>query len=209
MSDDELFYPNRWGRGILTSGEEIIGKKGMAALLNLAGLPELIDNYPPDNMKKEFPFTSVSKIQQAFWEMYGPRGAQVFATRAGEATFNDALNQFGSVAKAAQLAMSVGSLEARIKIGLEFFAKFFNTVSDQKVRIEEDDDNWYWVIEHCPMCWNRKANEPLGHLGVGVLKAALAWASGGEIFHIQEYKCIAMGDKEGSIRIEKPKRYQA
>jgi predicted hydrocarbon binding protein len=209
MSDEEFFYPNRWGRGVLTSGEEIIGKKGMAALLNLAGLPELINNYPPDDMKKEFPFTSVSKIQQAFWDMYGSGGAQVFATRAGEATFNAALNQFGSVAKAAQLAMSAGSPEARIKIGLEFFAKFFNTVSDQKVRIEDDDDYWYWVIERCPMCWNRTANEPLGHLGVGVLKAAAAWANGGETFRIQEHKCIAMGDKEGSMRIEKPKKKQA
>ena len=151
MSDDEFYYPNRWGRGVLTSGEEIIGKKSMAALLNLAGLPELINNYPPDDMKKEIPFTSVSKIQQAFWDMYGSRDAQVFATRAGEATFNAALNQFGSVAKAAQLAMSAGSPEARIKIGLEFFAKFFNTISDQKVRIEDDDDYWYWVTERCPM----------------------------------------------------------
>ncbi|RMF39755.1 MAG: 4-vinyl reductase [Anaerolineae bacterium] len=201
---EQYFYPNRWGRVVLTSAEEILGEKGVAALLNLAGLPHLIGNYPPDNMEKAFPFEYVSKIQQAFWEMYGGRGAQVFATRAGEQSFADGLSQFGKVAQAAQMAMRVGSLERRIKIGLEFFAKFFNAVSDQKVRVEEDETHWKWVIERCPMCWGRTADEPVCHLGVGVLKAATAWASEGQRFRIKPVQCKAMGAEEGVILIDKP-----
>jgi hypothetical protein len=91
MSSDEkqYFYPNRWPRIILMSTEEIVGEKGVAALLNLAGLPEYIQNYPDDNMKKEFPFEDVGKLQQAYWDMYGPRGARVFATRAGRSRYED------------------------------------------------------------------------------------------------------------------------
>src|SRR5262245_33346360 len=128
-SDEELFYPNRWPRIILMSAEEIVGEKGVAALLNLAGLPQYIGNYPPDNMKKEFSFAHIGKLQQAFWDMYGPRGARVFATRAGEKTFNDGLSSFGAVAKAAQAAMKITSVEKRMTTALQFFAKFFNTVS--------------------------------------------------------------------------------
>ena len=52
---DEYYYPNIWGRSILTAAEDILGEKGVNALLNLAGLEQYINNYPPDNIKKEFP----------------------------------------------------------------------------------------------------------------------------------------------------------
>ncbi len=200
---EKLFYPNKWGRGVLTSAEEIMGEKGIAALLNMAKMPELIGKYPPDNMKKEFNFNQLSKLQQAFWEMYGSRGARVFATRAGEATFLNSLAGFKSVVAAAEVAMKVGSLDAKVKIGLEFFSKFFNAVSDQKVSIGEDDKHWLWIIETCPMCWNRKADEPICHLGVGVLQAAGGWMSGGKRFRILEVECKAKGNKNCVYAIEK------
>ncbi|MCB8943103.1 MAG: 4-vinyl reductase [Ardenticatenaceae bacterium] len=206
MSESEigLYYPNRWPRIIMISTEEIIGEKGVAALLNLAGLPQYIRNYPPDNMKKEFPFEHVGKLQQAFWDMYGPRGARVFATRAGAKTFNDGLESFGAVAQAARAAMRIGSLEKRISIGLNFFAKFFNTVSDQKVRVEESDEEWTWNIEKCPMCTGRTATEPVCHLAVGVLQAALEnFADKDRRYSVKPTHCIAMGHEEGIIVVDK------
>ena len=66
IEGQKYFYPNRWARIILTSAEEIVGDKGVAALLNMAGLQKYIGNYPPDNMEKEFSFTEIGKLQQAF-----------------------------------------------------------------------------------------------------------------------------------------------
>ena len=40
MNEQQFYYPNRWGRLVLTSAEEIVGEKGMAALLNMAKIPE-------------------------------------------------------------------------------------------------------------------------------------------------------------------------
>ncbi len=203
MSNDELYYPNRWARIVLTSAEEIVGKPGVAALLNMTSMSDLIDNYPPDNMKKEFTFTRFGKLQQAFWDMYGNRGARVFATRAGEQSFNDGLSRFDTVAKAAQVAMKIGSLEKRISIGLGFFQKFFNTVSDQVVLLEENEKEWRWVIERCPMCAGRKSDQPVCHLAVGVLRAACAWGSDGKQYRITPTQCIASGADKGIIVIEK------
>ena len=204
MSNADRYYPNRWVRIILMSTEEIIGEKGVAALLNLAGLPQYIGNYPPDNMKKEFSFENVGKLQQAFWDMYGPRGARVFATRAGEKTFNDGLESFGAVAKAARAAMRIGTLEKRIGVGLQFFAKFFNTVSDQVVSVEETDTEWHWIIQRCPLCSGRTADHPVCHMAIGVLKAALeGFADKEKRFRIAATHCIAMGHETGVVAIEK------
>ena len=200
---DEFFYPNIWGRSILTSAEEILGDKGVNALLNLVGLTQYIGNYPPDNIKKEFPFSHVAKIQQGLWDMYGSKGARVFATRGGEQTFQHSLSKYDKVQKAAQAAMTIGSMEGRMKAGIVFFSKFFNTVSDQVVHIEEDDTHWKWIIERCPVCWERKAEEPVCHLAIGVLNAASNWASGGHKYRIQETECVAMGDPNCVIMIEK------
>ncbi len=197
------YYPNRWARIILTSAEEIVGEKGVAALLNMAGLSQYIDNYPPDNMDKEFSFTDIGRLQQAFWDMYGPRGARVFATRAGQQSLRDGLTSFGSVARAAQVAMKIGSLDRRINTGLHFFARFFNTVSDQVVHVEEDDEHWTWVIDRCPLCTGRASDKPVCHLAVGVLQGALSWASEGKQFRITPVECIACGDGQSRIKIEK------
>jgi predicted hydrocarbon binding protein len=200
----EYYYPNVWGRSILTAAEEILGAQGVNALLNLAGLPQYIGNYPPDNIKKEFPFEHVAAIQEGLRDMYGTKGARVFATKGGEQTFNHSLEKYGKVQKAAQAAMAVGSMRTRLKAGLLFFAKFFNTVSDQVVRVEEDETHWKWIIERCPMCHGKNANEPVCHLAVGVLNAASNWATGGESLRIKATECIAQGATEGVILLEKP-----
>jgi hypothetical protein len=201
---NQYFYPNVWGRSILTAAEEILGEKGVNALLNLAGLPQYIGNFPPDNIKKEFPFEHVASIQAALREMYGTKGARVFATKGGEQTFNHSLEKYDKVQKAAQAAMAVGSARTRLKTGLLFFAKFFNTVSDQKVRVEEDATHWKWIIEVCPMCHGQKSDEPICHLAVGVLNAASNWATGGEVLRIKAERCIAAGSDVGVILLEKP-----
>jgi len=200
---EQYFYPNIWGRSILTSAEEILGKNGVNALLNLAKLRDYIGNYPPDTIKKEFPFEHVSKLQQGLYDMYGSRGARVFATRGGERTFSHSLSKYDRVQKAAQVAMSVGSTEVRHRVGLQFFSKFFNAVSDQVVRIAEDQSYWYWIIKRCPMCWGRTAVEPVCHLGIGVLRAASSWATGGKKFRIAETECIAMGGEACIYSIDK------
>jgi predicted hydrocarbon binding protein len=200
---DVFHYPNKWARIILTSAEEVMGPQGVRSMLNMAKIPQYIDNYPPDNMKKEFTFEGVGQLQQAIWDMYGNRGARVFAVRAGEQSFKVGLSQFKSVAAAAQVAMRVGTLEGKVKLGLEFFSKFFNTVSDQVVEVGEDEKHWVWTITRCPVCWGRKSDESVCHLAIGVLQAALAWVADGKKFRLLETECKAKGDKNCVIKIEK------
>ena len=51
-----FFYPNKFARITIEALEEVMGKNGLNAILHLAGLSELINNYPVDNLEKEFDF---------------------------------------------------------------------------------------------------------------------------------------------------------
>jgi hypothetical protein len=52
----KLYYPNKMGRIVLTAMENIMGRHGVNAILNLAQLHNLVDNYPPNNLDLGFTF---------------------------------------------------------------------------------------------------------------------------------------------------------
>src|SRR4029453_8903663 len=137
-----LYYPNKFGLIIIKSLEEVMGKNGLNAILNLAGLTYYIENYPADNLDKGFDFAELSAIGVALEEMYGPRGGRGLALRAGRATFSDALKDFGALAEGAARALVVRALRPKPRIGLPAFAKIFSQLSDQYSPVEEKDSEF-------------------------------------------------------------------
>jgi hypothetical protein len=188
------YYPNKIARIALLALEDVMGKNGVNAILNLANLQHLIDNYPPDNLERQFDFADFSAINGALEEMYGPRGGRGLALRAGRATFQDGLRHFGALAGVGDLAFKVLPLQAKLRIGLPAMAKIFSTTSDQYSTVEEKDTHFVYTIHRCPVCWGRKSDRPDCYMAVGLLQAGLKWVSGGQAFRVNESKCIAMGD---------------
>lgn len=191
------------GRIILLAMEEVMGRNGVNAVLNLARLQHLIHNYPPNNFDRQFSFEEVAGIQQALEDMYGPRGARGLALRAGRACFKYGLREFGPVLGISDLAVRMMPLSTKMKVGIEVFAETFNKFSDQVVRLSEDTDNFIWIIERCPVCWQRRSTEPCCHLAVGILQESAYWVSGGRNFQVEETRCIARGDTVCSFNIGK------
>ena len=91
---EQLYYPNKMGRIVLTAMENITGRHGVNAILNLAKLHHLVNNYPPNNLDLGFTFEEFSAIQQTIEEMYGVRGGRGLALRAGRETWKYALKEF-------------------------------------------------------------------------------------------------------------------
>ena len=199
----QFFYPNKMGRIILLAMEEIMGRNGVNAVLNLSKKARLINNYPPNNFDRQFAFEDVGAIQQALDEMYGPRGGRGLALRAGRACFKYGLKEFGPVLGIADLAFRLLPLNMKLKVGAEVFADTFNKYTDQRVRLTDDADQIYWHNERCPICWGRTTDIPCCHLAVGILQESLYWVSGGKNFQVQETACIAHGDEACTIVIEK------
>jgi predicted hydrocarbon binding protein len=199
-----LYYPSKFGLIMIKALEDVMGKNGLNAILNLAGLNNYIDNYPPDNLEKSFDFADVSSINIALEEMYGPRGGRGLALRAGRSTFADALKNFGALAGAGDLAFKVLPLQAKMRIGIPAMAKIFTQVSDQHSTVEEHENEFVYTIHKCPVCWGRTGvDKPACFIAVGLLQEGLKWVSGGNEFRVNESKCIALGDSVCEFIIQK------
>jgi predicted hydrocarbon binding protein len=199
-----LYYPNKFGLITLKSLEDVMGKNGLNAILNLAGLNNYIENYPPDNLEKAFDFAELSSIGVALEEMYGPRGGRGLMLRAGRATFADALKYFGALAGAGDLAFKVLPLQAKMRIGLPAMAKIFSQVSDQLSTVEEKDNELIYTIHKCPCCYGRSGvDKPVCFIAAGLIQESLKWVSGGNEFRVNESKCIALNDPVCEFIIQK------
>lgn len=199
-----FYNTNNYGRIALLSYEEVLGKKGLNILLNLASLGNLIDNYPPANMERDFDFADYTAILVALEDIYGPRGGRGLALRAGRETFKDILDNYGAMAGVTDLAFKVLPLQLKLRIGLSSAAKTFSEASDQLTTVKEDGDTIVWTIHRCPSCWGRQgADKPVCYVTVGFLQASLHWVSNGREFRINESKCCAMGESVCEFVIQK------
>ncbi|OQX65575.1 MAG: 4-vinyl reductase [Anaerolinea sp. 4484_236] len=199
-----LYYPNKFGLITIKALEDVMGRNGLNAILNLAGLNKYADEYPPDNLDKGFDFLELSALGVALEEMYGPRGGRGLALRAGRATFSDALKDFGALAGAGDLAFKVLPLQAKLRIGIPAVAKIFSQVSDQLSTVEEKESEFIYTIHKCPVCWGRQGvDKPVCFIATGLLQEALKWVSGGNEFRVNESRCHAMGDEVCEFIIQK------
>jgi predicted hydrocarbon binding protein len=198
------YYPNKFGLIMLDALEDVMGRNGLNAILNLASLNNLIGNFPEDNLAKGFDFSDISAINQALEEMYGPRGGRGLALRVGRATFSDCLKNFGALAGVGDLAFRVLPLQTKIRIGAPAMAKIFTQMSDQITTVEEKEDVFVYTIHRCPVCWGRSGvDRPVCYIATGLLQEGLKWVSGGNEFRVNESRCVAMGDDVCEFIIQK------
>lgn len=205
MSPDEqdLNYPNKFGRIIIDALEEVMGKNGLHAVLRLAKLEKYINERPPNNLEKKFSFADLTALQIALEEMYGPRGGRGLAIRAGRATFENGLKGVGALVGIGDLAFRVLPLNSKLKIGLPALGRIFSQFSDQISNVSDEGDHFIYTLEQCPMCWRRKEDHPVCYFGLGLLQEALQWVSGGHTFRVDMKTCMAQGDDIGRYVIYK------
>jgi predicted hydrocarbon binding protein len=196
-------YPNKWSRVFLQSIEEIIGYKSLKAVLDQADLKHLIPNTPQNDFVQSMPFSEISRILVSLEQLYGPRGGNGLAFRAGRVFFKTGLKEFGEELRITDTDFRLLPLDKKINVGLEALARLFNQQTDQLVKIEVFPNQTLWITNRCPFCWNRSADSHVCYIEVGMLQEALCWISGGKYFHIEEIECIAMGDSSCTIAIAK------
>ena len=198
----QYYYPQKMGRLILQGMEEVMGTSGVNTVLHLGSLNSIIENYPTTSSERTFSFETVSALQASLEKVYGPRGGRGVALRVGRSSFRYGLKEYGSMLGLTEMAFRLLPLPTKLRTGARVFADLFNKHSDQKVRVDESENKIYWIIEHCPLCWERTADEAICHLAVGVLQEALYWLSGGKVFSVEETACVAQGDETCTIVID-------
>jgi len=198
-----LFYPNKIARIALLALEDVMGKNGVNAILSLANLPNFSENLPADNLNREFDFAWFSSIWGALEELYGPRGGRDLALRAGKATFENGLRNFGALAGAGDLAFKVLPMHTKVKIGLPAMARIFSQTSDQYSTVLEKNDHFVYTIHKCPVCYGRHTDKACCYIATGLIFQGLKWVSGGTEFEVKETRCIAAGDDVCEFQILK------
>ena len=198
----QYYYPQKMGRLILQGMEEVMGTSGVNTVLHLGSLDSIIENYPTTSSERTFSFETVSALQASLEKVYGPRGGRGVALRVGRSSFRYGLKEYGSMLGLTEMAFRLLPLPTKLRTGARVFADLFNKHSDQNVRVDESENKIYWIIEHCPLCWERTADEAICHLAVGVLQEALYWLSGGKVFSVEETTCVARGDETCTIVID-------
>ena len=196
-------YPNLIARIYLGAIEEIMGANGIKALLNMADMKELIGNYPPANLNKEFDFVDFARLNEAMEMMYGPRGGRALSLRAGRKAFDQGLKNFGAMVGVADKAFRMLPLKLKMKVGLGAMARAFSATSDQISYVRETDDHFLYVIERCPVCWGRKSDVPICHAAMGIIVEGLDWGTGGKKFKVSQVTCHASGDPSCDFVISK------
>ena len=198
-----LYYINKGGLITILALENVMGKNGVNAILNMAGLSHLIDNYPPNNLAREFDFADYTALIQALEDMYGPRGGRGLALRAGRATFDRVIKEFGPMVGMADLAFKVLPLVVKVKVWLRVMGETISKLTDQINKVESAGDYYRYRILQCPACWGRKTDKPCCHIATGLLQEGLHWLSGGKEFRVTEVTCIAMGDESCDFLVYK------
>lgn len=203
MSETPAYlYPNRMGRILLESMEEVMGRTGLNALLNLAGQSAWIQELPPADSREGIPFSTISSLLNRLETDYGPRGGRGIAIRIGRTAFKYGMREYGSRLGLTETAFRLLPTGVKIRTGGRILADLFNRETDQRVSVDEKDGKLLWIIERCPICWGRHADAPVCHLAVGMLQESLYWLSSGKIFNVEEIRCIAKGDPTCTMEID-------
>lgn len=197
-----LHYPNKIGRLTLVSLEEVMGPNGVKALLRLAELPQYLDAYPPNDLKKEFPFEAIAQLEEALTTMYGPRGARGLELRAGRVAFTLGLKEFGPLLGMADLALKLMPVTMKLKIVLNATAQTFDRFSDQSSHVEEERNKFVYHITRDPSSLRGDAGLNF-HIARGIIEEATAWVSGGRRFKVEQVTSIALGAPSTAFDIMK------
>jgi hypothetical protein len=198
-----FYYPNKMGRLYLTALEEVLGKNGINAVLHLAEMDQFIDNYPPEDLEKQFDFIYIAALHATLETMYGVRGGGGLEMRAGRVLFSEGLRIYGALYGVEDLAFRNLPLSTKLRIGVPVIAKVFTSLTDQISNSKEYDDHFIYTLERCSMCWKRTSDKPLCHTAVGIIQEALKWVSGGLEFKIEMQSCMACGHAMGELKIHK------
>jgi predicted hydrocarbon binding protein len=179
--------------------EDVLGEKGVAAMLNLAGLSKFIGNYPPDNAEQEVSFSDYTRLCLAVEEFYG-RAARGMLNRIGRAAFRYGREEHPTLFKAAQFYLKLRRPRERIRFVLNSIAKGLSEGANEPSNVTEDAVGMVLNIEYCAACWERRADRPVCHVKVGFVEEAGEWAIGSPV-EVTEIACRALGHATCSYQV--------
>ncbi len=182
MTPDTAVFPcsDQFGHLMLEGAREIIGQAGVNAVVNRAQI-----------LYADGPITggntaSVGHIQSALEELYGQRGGQGVALRAGRSGFNHLLRTEGKEMGLTETNYRMLPSQARIFVGLQLLAQKLSAMITRSVQVEELGGHWLWRMENEVQQGCEGVAQNRCFFIIGFLQEYMMWASGGKYHNVQE-----------------------
>lgn len=188
--------PNKAVLGELLALEDLMGKNGVSAVLNLSGLKAWIDHYPPDNLDRQVDFSEFAAVQVALEEIYGVRAGRNMVRRSAWPALQGLLTDLGALEPLRALAQRHQAPIERVAIAVASFAKAISQVSDQMCQVQPVAAGVELVTRPCPHCWGRQSSDPICHAMIGALEELCSLAAGELRWSVTETACSAVGSEE-------------
>lgn len=204
MAEDPLedpLWPNKFGRIVLLSVEEILGPgdaRRMRAEAGVGGEPVII---PPDDLRLAFSYQHLARIAEVSEAVYGFWASQGIAHRIGQVSFSHFLRSFSREMGWQESAFRLLPEAQKMELGLARMAEFFRQLGRQQVHFVPGEAFSTWHLSPCPFCWQRRSTRPVCQFWIGLLQEALAWLTGGKFYFIEEVACLAAGAQEDTFQI--------
>ncbi|MBT3240288.1 MAG: hypothetical protein HON98_11700 [Chloroflexi bacterium] len=172
---------------------EILGEAGVNSVVKHANLDYLLVNGKVVDGQKPT-FGDVGQVTEAFFDIYGKRGATAILKRTGRVQFQKWNEAYPTALSAAGLALKAMAPAARIKTTLNVVKLAAKHIVHVESEVKEDQDKIYFAAFQCPYCAGVHADQSYCLTAVGAIEAVTKWATG-DIWNVKEISCLAMGNK--------------
>ncbi|MEA3342107.1 MAG: V4R domain-containing protein [Chloroflexota bacterium] len=185
-------FTNALMRQAIMAIGEVMGERGLKIVLRQAGLERYVDELPPNDLEQGVATIEYAALNQAVEEFYG-RAGKGMLRRIGRATFRYGVEEQAMLMGVAGAALKVMPQKTRIRLILTQMAKSLIDVNaETDIEVQETDEGFVLTDFTCGVCCCREAEQPICHLYVGSIGAAVKWATGQD-YEVREIECRAMG----------------
>jgi predicted hydrocarbon binding protein len=183
---------------VLEGVKEIIGQVGVSAVM--AHCNETYRHQTREMSGK--PIEDIQRLGGGLEALYGVRGGKGILLRAGREAFQNIVNRHVD-----ELGLDVRfrllPLNKRIPTGLIELARWLGSSTDAAIEISESGAAWVWDVHECPWCSDRRDTAGMCHFMIGLLQEYMSWASGHDVYLVNEVECPAMGGHVCRLVIDK------
>lgn len=197
-----FYYPNRIARAFFMAMDEVMGTESTHSVLQAADLDDYIDNYPPDNMEKQFDFANLAAINMGLESLYGLRGGLGMAMSIGRVAFSGGLQTFGAMRGVRHPAFQSLPIQKQLDLGLHGLASIFTNFSDQETEIEAQEGEYLIHVHNSPFAWGMQHDRPVCHTLTGLLQESMNYTTNGKPTFVREVECSAMGADHCVFRVK-------
>lgn len=177
-------------RVVIDSYQDILGLGGKNAILNYAGLNDLVTVAPSYSDQEKFPQEFVDRIIRSSVEILGESGTKAIVVRAGRATVEHIVDNNTDIRQLAD-NRDITRID-KMKAVLTYYAVNIN----RPPLIDISEDRAVFHNPGCTLCKTVRSEKPYCTYVCGVFEGMARYIVGLERARCEEVACKAVGDDE-------------